>query len=297
MNLYNGDIMKVEHINNDVVLTNVSDFNIQQIFECGQCFHFEKLDNMEYVTVAFGRMLRIKQENNKVIMFNTSEDEYNSIWRSYFDMETDYGKIKRELESKCDELKGAINEKSGIRILRQEFTEILLSFIISQNKQIPHIKQIVAAISKEYGQFVGSVNGKEYYSFPSLDVLANISEDEFRKLKTGFRAPYLCDAVRYLKKWSEEESFAGLTYEEAKEKLLQIKGVGDKVANCVLLFGLGYTSAFPVDVWIKRIMEHLYFKKDTPKEKIVKFADERFGKYGGYAQQYLFYFARDGKVD
>ena len=287
--------MKVEHINNDVILTDVSDFNIEQIFECGQCFHFEKLDNMEYATVAFGRLLHIKQENNKVILYNTTEDEYNSIWRSYFDMDTDYGKIKEKLKNNCEELKTAINEKSGIRILRQEFAEMLLSFIISQNKQIPHIKQIVAAISKEYGQLVGSINGRDYYSFPDLETLTKISEEEFRKLKTGFRAPYLCDAIRHLNEWSKEECLVELTYEEAKEKLIKIKGVGDKVANCVLLFGLGYTSAFPVDVWVKRIMEQLYFKKDTPKDKIVKFAEERFGEYGGYAQQYLFYFIRDNK--
>ena len=106
----------------------------------------------------------------------------------------------------------------------------------------------------------------------------------------------MCDGIKHLKEWSVEKDFEGLSYEEAKEKLIQIKGVGDKVANCVLLFGLGYTSAFPVDVWIKRIMEHLYFKKDTPKDKIIKLAEDKFGKYGGYAQQYLFYFARDGKI-
>ena len=288
--------MKVEQVNENIILSSVCDFDIQQIFECGQCFHFEKMAHMEYATVAYGRLLHIKQENDKVIMYNTSIDEYNSIWRKYFDMDTDYRLIKSELKSTCEELKPAIDEKSGVRILRQEFTEILLSFIISQNKQIPHIKQIVANISKSYGELLGVIAGKEFYSFPTLDVLSNISEDEFRKLKTGFRAPYLCDAIKHLKEWSGQESFYGLSYEEAKEKLIQIKGVGDKVANCVLLFGLGYTSSFPVDVWIKRIMEHLYFQKDTPKEKILKFAEERFGKYGGYAQQYLFYFARDGKI-
>lgn len=289
-------VMKVEQLKENVILTNVYDFNIQQIFECGQCFHFEKLDYMEYVTVAYGKLLHIKQEADKVIMYNTSMDEYNSIWRTYFDMDTDYGEIKSKLMSTCEELKPAIDEKSGVRILRQEFSEILLSFIISQNKQIPHIKQIVASISKEYGELVGSIAGKEFYSFPTLEVLESISEDDFRRLKTGFRAPYLCDAISHLKEWESEKSFDNLSYDEAKEKLLAIKGVGDKVANCVLLFGLGYTSAFPVDVWIKRIMEHLYFKKDTQKDKILRFAEERFGKYGGYAQQYLFYFARDGKI-
>ena len=288
--------MKVEQLNENVILSDVKDFNIQQIFECGQCFHFEKIDHMEYAAVAYGKLLRIKQEDDRVIMYNTSVDEYNSIWREYFDMDTDYELIKSRLKSTCEELEPAIDEKSGVRILRQEFVEILLSFIISQNKQIPHIKQIVSTISKEYGELLGEINGKEYYSFPDLEILSQITEDDFRRMKTGFRAPYLCDAIKHLREWRGVKDFSGLSYEEAKEKLLEIKGVGDKVANCVLLFGLGYTSAFPVDVWIKRIMEHLYFKKDTPKDKIIKFAEEKYGKYGGYAQQYLFYFARDGKL-
>lgn len=280
--------MRVEERNGDVVLLEVSDFNIAQILECGQCFHFKKINEMEYVTVAFERALHIKQEEDTVYLYNTSLDEYNLIWKSYFDMDTDYGMIKEKLMSTCEELKTAICENAGMRILRQEFAETLLSFIISQNKQIPHIKKIVEAISRKYGKCVGVINGEEYYSFPDINVLEKISEDDFRELKTGFRAPYLCDAVRFLKDYSTFDNFKDMSYEEAKDKLTQIKGVGDKVANCVLLFGLGYTSAFPVDVWIKRIMEYLYFKKDTPKDKIEKFAKEQFGEYGGYAQQYMF---------
>ena len=282
--------MRVEEKDGNVILVNVCDFNIQQILECGQCFHFKKIDEMEYVTVAFERALHIKQDKGIVILYNTSVDEYNSIWKKYFDMDTDYGKIKETLESTSDELKEAIKEQYGIRILRQEFSETLLSFIISQNKQIPHIKKIVENISRKYGKLVGVVNNEEYYSFPKLDVLCNITEEDFRELKTGFRAPYLCNAIKYLQEWSEDGVMQDLSYEEAKEKLMSIKGVGDKVANCVLLFGLGYTSAFPVDVWIKRIMEQLYFKKDTPKNKIEEFAKEHFGEYGGYAQQYMFAF-------
>lgn len=289
--------MRVEEKDGNVILIEVCDFNVQQIFECGQCFHFKKIDEMEYVTVAFERALHIKQEKDIVTLYNTSMDEYNSLWKKYFDMDTDYGRIKDTLESTCDELKEAIQEKSGIRILRQEFTETLLSFIISQNKQIPHIKKIVEEVSRKYGKLVGVINNEEYFSFPDLRVLSMITEEDFRQLKTGFRAPYLCDAIKHLKEWSEDDNMDKLSYEEAKDKLMTIKGVGDKVANCVLLFGLGYTSAFPVDVWIKRIMEQLYFKKDTPKNKIEEFAKEHFGEYGGYAQQYMFYYARDSKVD
>lgn len=288
--------MQIEEKNGNLILTKVKDFNIEQILECGQCFHFVKLKDMEYVTVAYDKALHIKQESDTVILYDTDMNDYNSVWKKYFDMDTDYGKIKKYLKDNCKELTDAIREKSGIRILRQDFTETLLSFIISQNKQIPHIKQIVAGISKEYGRLAGVIEGQEFYSFPKLEELLRITEDDFRSLKTGFRAPYLCDAISHLKEWGEMESFADLSYEEAKNKLMTIKGVGDKVANCVLLFGLGYTSAFPVDVWIKRIMESIYFKEDTSKDKIMDYAKERFGEYGGYAQQYLFYFARDGKI-
>jgi N-glycosylase/DNA lyase len=288
--------MQIEEKNGNLILTKVKDFNIEQILECGQCFHFVKLKDMEYVTVAYDKALHIKQESDTVILYDTDMNDYNSVWKKYFDMDTDYGKIKKYLKENCKELTDAIREKSGIRILRQDFTETLLSFIISQNKQIPHIKQIVAGISKEYGRLAGVIEGQEFYSFPKLEELLRITEDDFRSLKTGFRAPYLCDAISHLKEWGEMESFADLSYEEAKNKLMTIKGVGDKVANCVLLFGLGYTSAFPVDVWIKRIMESIYFKEDTSKDKIMDYAKERFGEYGGYAQQYLFYFARDGKI-
>lgn len=288
--------MQIEEKNGNLILTKVKDFNIEQILECGQCFHFVKLKDMEYVTVAYDKALHIKQESDTVILYDTDMNDYNSLWKKYFDMDTDYGKIKKYLKENCKELTDAIREKSGIRILRQDFTETLLSFIISQNKQIPHIKQIVACISKEYGRLAGVIEGQEFYSFPKLEELLRITEDDFRSLKTGFRAPYLCDAISHLKEWGEMESFADLSYEEAKNKLMTIKGVGDKVANCVLLFGLGYTSAFPVDVWIKRIMESIYFKEDTSKDKIMDYAKERFGEYGGYAQQYLFYFARDGKI-
>jgi N-glycosylase/DNA lyase len=288
--------MQIEEKNGNLILTKVKDFNIEQILECGQCFHFVKLKDMEYVTVAYDKALHIKQESDTVILYDTDMNDYNSVWKKYFDMDTDYGKIKKYLKENCKELTDAIREKSGIRILRQDFTETLLSFIISQNKQIPHIKQIVAGISKEYGRLAGVIEGQEFYSFPKLEELLRITEDDFRSLKTGFRAPYLCDAILHLNEWGEMESFADLSYEEAKNKLMTIKGVGDKVANCVLLFGLGYTSAFPVDVWIKRIMESIYFKEDTSKDKIMDYAKERFGEYGGYAQQYLFYFARDGKI-
>lgn len=285
--------MNIEEKNGNVIISNADDFNVQQIFECGQCFHFDKLDDMDYVTVAYGRALRISQKGSDITLHNTDITEYNSIWKNYLDMDTDYGAIKKWLLERDDRLKVAVTEKYGIRILRQEFPEMLMSFIISQNKQIPHIKQIVASISERYGTAAGEINGKMYYNFPDVKTIKNISEEDYRMLKTGFRAPYLKSASDHMEVGLCSRTFEGMTYEQAKTRLMEIKGVGDKVANCVLLFGLGYRNAFPVDVWVKRIMEQVYFHKDTPKEEIMEFAGKNFGEYGGYAQQYLFYYARD----
>lgn len=285
--------MKLIEQSGNVILYDVRDFNVEQIFECGQCFHFERLAPMDYVTVAYGRALRISQQGNDVTLHNTDLNEYNSIWKNYLDMDTDYGSIKKWLLDKDDRLKAAVTEKYGIRILRQEFHEMLMSFIISQNKQIPHIKQIVAAISERYGTSAGQIEGKEYYNFPDIKAIRDISEENYRQLKTGFRAPYLRSAAEYMEGGLCSDSFKDMDYNTAKARLMEIKGVGDKVANCVLLFGLGYRNAFPVDVWVKRIMEQVYFHRDTSKENIMAFAKENFGDYGGYAQQYLFYYARD----
>ena len=175
---------------------------------------------------------------------------------------------------------------------------MLISFIISQNKQIPHIKQLVKRISENYGDYIGEINGEKYYSFPDVEVLGTITEEAFREMKTGFRAPYLHDAVQKLSKGElSDKKLCGLSEEDTRKALLTVKGVGEKVANCVMLFSLGFREAFPIDVWIKRIMETLYFDgNDTPKDKIQEFARELYGEYGGYAQQYLFCFGRDNKV-
>lgn len=288
--------MKIQQKNDNLIIKDVKDFNIEHIFECGQCFNFEKLSEMDYITVAYGKMLHITQDDDVVTLYNTTLEDYENIWKHYFDMDTDYGKIKEFLKDNDEKIVPAIEDKWGIRILNQEFFEMLLSFIISQNKQIPHIKQIVRGISEKYGKELGEYNGRKYYSFPTLDELDIVTEEDFRALKTGFRAPYLMDAIKYARAGLCKKSFENLVYEDAIKEMLKIKGVGEKVANCIALFSLGYRNAFPVDVWVKRVMEETYFGKDTSKEDIMKFAKEKFGEYGGYAQQYHFYYMRDRNV-
>ncbi len=289
--------MDIREEKGNIYIDKVIDFNIEQTLECGQCFHFERLDNMEYAVIAYGRLLHIKQEKDTLILYGKTKAEAENIWIPYFDLERDYGKIKSTLLKKDEKLKEAITEKYGVRILNQEFYETLISFIISQNKQIPHIKKIVFALSDTYGEPIGEIGGKTYYSFPTLEKLGEVTEDNYRELKTGFRAPYLKCASDMLNSALKENEIRELSYDAAKEMLMQIKGVGEKVANCVLLFGLSHRNAFPVDVWIKRTMEAVYFDgADTSKEKIMEFARDRFGEYGGYAQQYLFFYGRDGGI-
>lgn len=289
--------LRIIEKNKNTMIQNVPDFDLEQTLECGQCFRFYKQDKQDYVVVAKKHLLHITQEEDNLIFINTDKKTVEKLWIPYFDLERDYGEIKNYLLEKDEILKPAIEDKYGIRILNQEFHETLISFIISQNKQITHIKQIVNAISERYGECLGTVNGKKYYSFPDAGVLGKITEEEYRILKTGFRAPYLRDAsVKLANGEFSREIFYGMQEMEARSKLTEIKGVGEKVANCVMLFSLEYREAFPVDVWIKRIMEELYFKEETSKEKIQKFAKEQYGVYGGYAQQYLFCFGRDNKM-
>lgn len=271
----------------------VKDFDLAQTLECGQCFNFEKIGEEDYIVVAKGRMLHVLQEDDELIFDGTSDDEIRGIWVPYFDLDRDYAQIKSELIKAEPRLKSVTDTFYGIRILNQDFPETLISFIISQNKNIPQIKKIVRAICEGFGEYAGTYAGHDYFAFPKQEQLYAMTEEDFRQLKTGFRAPYIMSAIHALQNGMNAAELKRLTFEDARRELTGIKGVGDKVANCVLLFSLGFREGFPVDVWIKRIMEEMYFGCDTPKKEIEQFAAVKFGRWGGYAQQYLFMYARE----
>lgn len=299
-------------MNKNYILENVRDFHLLDTLECGQCFHFERTDNgfnkdeYEYDVVAKDRILHIKEEPDndgvRLTFFNTEEWEYESIWKKYFDLDRDYSEIKEAIISADPRLEEIINEYSGIRILNQDFFETLISFIISQNKQIPQIKQVVRNLSSELGSkfditMINRLSSEMDAFFPTVEQLVEASEDDIRLSKCGFRAPYIKDAAE--KVHSGEVSFeklSALDTDSARELLMTIHGVGEKVANCVLLFGLNRREAFPVDVWMKRICEEMYFGVDTPKTEIERFAMDKFGNYAGYAQQYLFIYGQQHKI-
>lgn len=286
--------MKVSCENNIVTVDGVNDFTLSQILECGQCFHFDKLDEEVYEVVAFGRAVKMEQTDKVLRIYGSSMEDYEGIWKLYLDMDNDYGLIKQSVIKSDGALKTAVDEKSGIHILNQDFFETLISFIVSQNKSIPQIKQCVKNISHRFGDEVIGYNGEAFYVFPDVQRLHDATEEELRECKVGFRAPYIKNATEAVYSGAvTKEKLDELDIAQARELLMTIKGVGEKVANCVLLFGLGRREAFPVDVWMKRIMEQMYFDgKDTKKQDIEAFAVNKFGDLGGYAQQYLFDYAR-----
>ena len=263
-------------------------FDIEQIFDCGQCFRFSAVNKENtavttYEGVAFDRYIKIEQTADKVTFYNTDEAEFGSVWRPFLDLDTDYASI---IDGFSDDktLNEAAHFADGIRILKQDKWETLCSFIISQNNNIPRIKGIIENMSARFGKEIYRDGDKAYYSFPTAKALYDAGEDEIFALKTGFRAKYIFDAA---KRVCENPFFltevSGLDTEAASEQLQLIKGVGKKVAACTLLFGFERYDSFPVDVWVKRILETYY-----PNERSRHFD----GRYAGVAQQYLFYYER-----
>ncbi len=284
--------MKYTENDRTLILENTENFNIEQILECGQCFRFEKLNNMHYKIIAFGKVLYIKQEGTTVILYPCTAEEYESIWRRYFDMDRNYGEII-EILSADPIMRTACAYADGIRLLDQQPYECLISFIISQNNNIPRIKGIISRMSEAYGTSLG-----EGYAFPTLSQLDKATEEDLFYLRMGFRAKYIRDCLdKLVNKEVDIEKTDELTTDELLGELLKIKGVGRKVADCVMLFSMGRREVFPTDVWVKRVMEYLYFdNSETDIKTIHAFAKDKWGEYAGYAQQYLFYYARTLKI-
>lgn len=286
--------MKVYEYNNNLIIENPADFDLEQTFECGQCFRWDKTED-GYFGIAYGTCVKIRQEDNRIILEDTSIAQWESIFRLYFDIDRDYGKIKKLL-SHDEKMREAISFGEGIRILSQEPFETLISFIISASNNIPRIKKIISALCDNFGDEI-YYQGKIYHAFPTPEKIASLSPDEIKIIRAGFREKYILAAANAVVCGQIDlESLKKASYEYAKDQLMRLPGVGNKVSDCVLLFGLSKHSGFPVDVWVKRIMEYCYFHEDTPSNVISQFASETFGDLGGYAQQYLFYWARENKI-
>lgn len=282
----------VEEKGTKVIVRGIEDFNLKETFECGQCFRWNEEEDGSYTGVAYDKVINVKLEKDMLIIDNTDLNDFYDIWFDYFDLARDYRQIKESL-SKDPVLKEAIQYGKGIRILRQDTWETLVSFIISQNNRIPQIKKVVENLASSFGEPI-EYKGKVYYTFPKAEELVMFDVETIAKTKCGFRAKYILDAAS--KVFSGEIDLLKLfeySTNEIRDILMSINGVGPKVADCVILYSIGRYDTFPTDVWIKRIVEYLYLKREGTPLEIQLFAIDKFGDLSGFAQQYLFYYGRE----
>lgn len=280
--------MKVTEFDGGVKITELEYFSVAQTFDCGQSFRFTVSEENGVACakgIAFGKKVSfIQPSSDQLIIQPCTMAEYTELWAKYLSLDTDYAAIRMELQKKRPEdrhLLGAMEKGSGIRILRQDPWEALCTFIISQNNNIPRITSLVAALCHAAGEDMGD---GESYSFPAPEAVKALGVDGLFALKTGFRASYLYDAAeRVCSGEVDIETVKQANTAEAEAALRAIKGVGPKVAACALLFGFDKSDAFPIDVWVKRVMAEFYPEGVLPSD---------FGAYAGLAQQYLFYYRR-----
>lgn len=270
--------MKCVEFENGVKVEGVFDLDLAQTLDCGQSFRWKEREDGAFEGVAFGKFVTVKLDENTLYIENASKADFEKIWYDYFDLSLDYGEIREEISKIHSVLREAAKYAPGIRILRQDPYEALCTFIISQNNNIKRIKGIVQRLCENFGE---KIDGG--YAFPTVEKMAQLSPDDLVPLRAGFRNRYLVDAAQKVASGEVDlEKCRSCDYDEARAELMKITGVGVKVADCTLLFGLHRIEAFPVDVWMKRAMEKLF-----PDMK-----PDDFGKYAGIAQQYIFHYSR-----
>ena len=280
-------------------IKNMDSFELKDIFDCGQCFRWNEEDDGSYTGVFKGNVLNVSKNDKEITFKGVCNGNIKDVVEDYFDLKRDYEKIKEELSKIDENMKTSIEYGKGIRILNQDLFETIISFIISANNNIPRIKGIIERLSKKYGDEI-IWNGKKYYAFPTAKSLKDVSVKEYRDLGLGFRDIRLYETVKMILegKVDLEELENNPNTTKVREKLLTLSGVGPKVADCILLFSdLKRFEVFPIDVWVRRVMNDLYIKNEDEtkvnKKEIEKLAQEKFGNLAGLAQQYLFYWRRE----
>lgn len=316
------------------IVDNIKDFNLDHIFDCGQCFRWEKQDDGSYTGIAFDKVVNMQfleeeesfgnsqrlgapQESDslvtssaqsqdsaagvkplcvpqslsnrpsgRLVIDNCSKEDFEKVWKPYLDLGRDYGKIKEKLTARDPIMKRAVDLGQGIRILRQDLWETIVSFIISQNNNIPRIKGCIENLSLLFGQPAGEYEGRVYYSVPGPKKVASLTAEELAPVRLGYRTKYLIETAKMICE-------KGLPEDE--EQLSALCGVGPKVANCISLFGMGRYDSFPIDVWMARVMSQLYGIDEKDHNGMRAYARKHFGELGGFAQQYLFYYIREKK--
>ncbi len=280
------------------ILKDAKSFEPNHVFDCGQCFRWEKQRDGSYTGIFNNNVLNVNKIDNDIIFKGICENNIKEVCTEYFDLARNYEDIKLELSKVDDNLKKSIDYGEGIRILNQDLWETIISFIISANNNIPRIKGIINRLSEKFGSKI-EWNGDTYYTFPTVQQLARASVQDLRSLGLGFRDVRVYETTKMI---LNKEVDLDKMYEEdtskVKESLLTLSGVGPKVADCILLFSkLKRFDVFPIDVWVRRVMNELYIKNEdetkVSKKEIENLAKEKYGNLEGIAQQYLFYWKRE----
>lgn len=269
--------MEITFEQNNLYLSQVSCLNLALTLDCGQAFRWKPCGQGKWHGIALGKALTLEQKEDCLIFFDTTMEDYQNNWKKYFDFDRDYDRILEAFSQ--DFLLGeTVRQYYGIRILRQDSWEALLSFVFSSSNNIKRIRGFLDKLSQQYGDDLGSGD----FAFPGPERLAQVTEQELRALGAGYRAPYLLDCARKVAGGLVDlDEIKRMPLEQAREQLMQIKGVGVKVAECALLFGFDHLDAFPVDRWINRVLA--YYPQGLP---------PYFKGHEGIAQQYMFHYAR-----
>lgn len=279
--------LEIEIIGDTIRIIRPDSFIPSHIFENGQCFRWGKIAQEHYILTAMDRVIEVKKNDDHIELINTDLQEFSDIWYDYFDLGTDYMRIKKIVA--VDKFSSeAVKFADGLRILRQDYFEMVISFIISQNNNIPRIKKIIEDICQKYGDDI-RYKGKTYKTFPDNRRFKEIEPKDLEFCRAGYRCDYISGITKIDLPSADELKKHDL--EKQRKMLLNIKGIGPKVADCILLFSGINTDAFPIDTWVKRIMKNEYGVHGD-NGYLYEFAYERFDKEPGYAQQYLFYYRR-----
>lgn len=279
------------------IIKNCKSFKVKDIFECGQCFRWnEELDG-SYTGIFEHNVLNVKEEKD-IVITGICNGDIEDICKNYFDLDRNYEEIKETLSLIDDNMKESIRYGEGIRILNQDLWEMIISFIISANNNIPRIKGIIERMSAKYGQEI-KFRGTSYYAFPTIDELSQASVKDLKDLGLGFRDRYVYETTKKIKEGKINlENLKQEPTNEVRKQLLTLTGVGPKVADCIMLSStLKRFDVFPVDVWVRRVMNDLYIHNEDEtkvnKKQIQEIARDKFGALEGIAQQYLFYWKRE----
>jgi N-glycosylase/DNA lyase len=295
-----------------ITFTDIKDFDPKQTFECGQCFRWIAQLDGSYSGVADGRYANVSYDSNARLLsieelgslpgITESESAERAWWRRYLDLDRNYAEIKKSISATSPLMKAAVAYGDGIRILRQDPWETVISFIISQNNHIPRIRGCIETLCREFGEMIepsGSEGSPGVYAFPGIERLAELSEAKLGVCRLGYRAAYIAKATKQIaadggRALSDAE---GKTAEEAEAWLTSLIGVGPKVAHCIMLYSFGDFDIFPIDTWMKKVMSSLAGIKENDVPAMHAYAKKAYGDHCGIAQQYLFYYARSGEMN